>query len=1131
MSVQPFPPGTKVCDKKTKTRTGIVLDRPVKIIGPTIRQSVLFEGEGEKQVPVNMLEKVEEVELSLMERLEKGGYGTVQDLRNAITLRRLSGVLENMIYSMQITNTDFYPFQFIPLLRFLQSDRNCLLIADEVGLGKTIEAGLIWTELRMRSQAQRLLVIVPASLREKWRKELSDRFGIDATVYRSADELLTLMESLEGNAGKGCSAIVSMQTLRGDRGRSGPLSTWMDEKPGGGKIFDLIVVDEAHHMRNKETQTNKAVRELRRFARGILFLSATPIQTKNENLFQLLNILDEESFPFPDSVDYIIEMNKPLVGLIGALQRGSVGAIRTEQSAAPDLERLTAREVSAAVDCIIEARDCWGFDNTVLKGIQKELAERKIDVTAPRDRVQLVRRLDRLNPLSQVMTRTLKRFVHEKRVQRQAFAVAVTPTKAERAYYDLVINKIREYYARDGRQTGNPSGLVATVGECLMESCMAASVQSWISALPYREDGITEEALSEDAEIADSDLTVFQKVLGPAVGSFEFLQDLRAHDSKWEKLKETVEGYFAENPGKKIILFSFFKKTLSYLKGKFDEAGIRSVTVTGDVDPETRNELMKEFKEGDVPVLLSSEVAAEGIDLQFVSCMINYDLPWNPARIEQRIGRIDRLKQESPVITIFNFFHRGTIGQRIYDQLLTRLDVFNSALGISEIVLGDVIRKLSAELFREKLTPEQEERIIRDKATALENQKAMAQDAEGFSLVYKEMSEQIRQSKEMERYVVDSDLLNFVLAFCDREPGGSRLVESVPGSGLYHFSLSAAARGEFERFWARHWTSGARTMLLQDENLLLRFKNKEGWESAGVERVTQNHPLIAFVADWFARHDLIPHDTAAVLYEKKPWDSKALSDIPAGSYAYRIESWNFSRAGGDRDRIYLSYTAVAVETGAVLSEELAEVLVNSVARTGRTDRSPRAVDDSVINAHCLAEDDLRERFGVKYEELSEQARIDADTRNGQYQQKLKDLAVQNEARKAALRQACDEKTGEIADEFTAVWVGLPIYEQNVLKPVLGKMRDRNQTLTDSDTAVLNRLDERVAESVRKLIKARAANINRFKGLVAGADQSYEKERREVAAAQMKAEGEGRKIEAKTNEVSAGVIRLVSAAQQ
>ncbi len=175
-------PNTRVRLKGDPTRRGIITGRtrPGRR-DSDLRYQVMFPDTA-SWVPSDQIEPIPLERESPIDLLQAGKLGRAIDLRRTLTHVRLTGRLADTIYSMETTNTDFYCYQFKPVLRFLLSPSNALLIADEVGLGKTIEAGLIWTELRSRFDLRRLLVLCPAILRDKWQRELSQKIGVRAEI-------------------------------------------------------------------------------------------------------------------------------------------------------------------------------------------------------------------------------------------------------------------------------------------------------------------------------------------------------------------------------------------------------------------------------------------------------------------------------------------------------------------------------------------------------------------------------------------------------------------------------------------------------------------------------------------------------------------------------------------------------------------------------------------------------------------------------------------------------------------------------------------------------------------------------------------------------------------------------------
>ena len=316
-------PGDKVRLIANPTRVGILGN---EFDGPPNRRRVLvtyLDGKEDFVLPLT-LEKVEARKASPYDCIVNGKFSGADDLRGAITFHRLSGKLANLIYSLNTTNTQFLAYQFKPVLQFLDSPCNGILIADEVGLGKTIEAGLIWTELRARLDAKRLLIVCPAMLREKWRDELANRFGVQADLV-DAGELLKRLKTAKERPQESFALISSMQGLRPPRsfdddlnpGQSSAakLARFLTEAEVDDPLIDMVVVDEAHYLRNRSTQTNLLGRLLRPVASSLVMLSATPIQLGSTDLFNLLQLIDEDAFPYEGSFRYSLEANAPLVYL------------------------------------------------------------------------------------------------------------------------------------------------------------------------------------------------------------------------------------------------------------------------------------------------------------------------------------------------------------------------------------------------------------------------------------------------------------------------------------------------------------------------------------------------------------------------------------------------------------------------------------------------------------------------------------------------------------------------------------------------------------------------------------------------------------------------------------------------
>ena len=432
-------PGDMVRLKDNPSREGPLSNYPAMGEGRRRKLVVNFPG-GPEAVLASQLEKIEQQLMDAEMLMSKGSYGPAKHLRGAVTYCRLSGKLANLIYSLNTTNTQFLAYQFKPVLQYLDSPSRGLVIADEVGLGKTIEAGLIWMELRARQDARRLLVVCPAILRPKWVEELRNRFGVRAEIVDAGD-LLARLQHAQSDRQDEFALVASLQGLRtptrwdSERDPSNStaarLARFLDESAGDEPLLDLVVVDEAHYLRNAQTQSHRFARLLRPVADGLLLMSATPIQTDSRDLFNLLNLLDEDAFPNEWAYKLSLEANAPIVRLRDQVMRGAV----------------PHDEFVAVIDAATRSIRHEGVEQ--LKHL-RENPPSPDALESPRGRAQLAELLDRINPRAKVVTRTLKRHVQEFRVEREPVTLRAQMSGVERAFYEAVTTAVRNKAEIDG---------------------------------------------------------------------------------------------------------------------------------------------------------------------------------------------------------------------------------------------------------------------------------------------------------------------------------------------------------------------------------------------------------------------------------------------------------------------------------------------------------------------------------------------------------------------------------------------------------------------------------------------------------------------------------------------------------
>lgn len=918
-------PGDKVRKKANPSRVG-VLTAETSGSPARLRYLVVFP-DAEEFVLVDSLEVVAgQSTQDPFDCISQGRFGRVPDLRGAITFYRLSGKLANLIYSLNTTNTQFFPYQFKPVMQFLDSPSSGLLIADEVGLGKTIEAGLIWTELRARHDARRLLVICPAMLREKWKMELNNRFGVTAQIVDAAD-LLAQLEEVKQNPQSSFALIVSMQGVRPSSRwddddepsmtASSRLARFLKETELEDPLLDMAVIDEAHYLRNQTTKTHLFGALLRPVTLSMVMLSATPIQLKSTDLFNLLHLLDEDAFPYEGSFDMVLRMNEPVVRLRDRILAGQVDH---------DEFVKTVQEISQ-LPYYLRSQQIKHF---------LESPPDSARLISPKGRSELGDMLDRLNPLSKVVSRTLKRDVTEGRVQREALVIRAKMSETESTFYNAVTDKVREYCA----WMDVSEGFMLTIPQRQISSCMAAACQGWLARVAnleidpeelYEMDVVQEVEPPSNKGGKDKPQKNMGDLLSELVSiarSVGNVSALRLNDSKYGELVQSLTRYWAANPGKKVVLFAFYKNTLHYLAERLQAEGIESVVLHGGID---KQQALKAFEDTNGPrILLSSEVASEGVDLQFSSLVINYDLPWNPAKIEQRIGRIDRIGQEAPKILIWNFLYEETVDDRVYSRLLQRLNIFERALGSMEMVLGDEIRTLSYELLSHRLTPEQEQARIDKARVAIENVSRMQDklEAEASSLIAHGdfIQNKVKAAQELGRFIRGLDLLAYVQDFFSTAYPGARLLSDPKDPEFFRFDFSADARLDFTAFVHQTFLQN-KTALLSANPPKLLFENRLGKAVPGIERVTQDHPLIRFIST-----QMTVRGSASTFFPVAACKVQ-MSDprFKPGAYVYALSRWTLS---GSRDVEKLEYVVKRLSDGQVMDGDLAEWLVNKVAHDG-----------------------------------------------------------------------------------------------------------------------------------------------------------------------------------------------------
>ncbi len=855
---------------------------------------------GTRTIPLDQLELVPSTTETASERLRCGSFNNVRDLRRHIAHVRLSGRMSDMLYSLESTDTDFYAHQFKPVLKMLDSPTGHLLIADEVGLGKTIEAGLIWTELSVRLRYRRLLVVCPKTLCEKWRSELVTKFDLDARIMTAADLQDALTSATTQN--RGFVAICGMQSIRPRRPEdrkkrpADQLANAIDDLDPFDDRLDLVVIDEAHHMRNPGTQTHELGQMLAKIAHHVVMLSATPINLRNRDLHSLLRLLDEDTFVAQETLEAIIDANAPIIEARDAVLAGRhVTEVRAHLEDASRHDLLSGTRTLTAIRS--EIADHADLDHA--------------------HRADLAHRLDGLNQLANVINRTRRRDIQEHRVIREVKGRVIKMGKEELAVYSHITQVVRDFAARSGR----PVGFLTVMPQRMLASSIPAALAHWrvradVSA-GYEDDLPDEMSVDEEERLVDRLAEASLSLPGPA--------DLEAHDTKFVALMKLIGDLDSDMRDRKIIVFSTFRATLRYLEGRLQDAGCRIIRLDGDV--KDRVAVLDQFRDDpETTILLSSEVGSEGIDLEFAQIVVNYDLPWNPMKVEQRIGRVDRLGQRSEKVFIFNLVHEGTIEAAIWKRLYERLRLCERALGGFEAILAEELeRELTAITMDPALSEEQRQARLGQSAQAFENNRRNEDELEARAAALVAhgdyVAREIERKRKGGRWITQDDLAGYVATALEHLHPGSRVIHDTADSML-EVRLDSAARSAF-RDWCEIGRTDGGELAMKAEPVIFRLGKEPSRRR--IARLTTNHPLVRFLSEGIDDAGGVPESAVAVRLDG------AISSVSPGDYVGVVQEWRF---GTDQIDARLVWRLTNFGTQEAVTPEQAESVLRTAIGKG-----------------------------------------------------------------------------------------------------------------------------------------------------------------------------------------------------
>lgn len=776
-----------------------------------------------------------------VERIKQGVFGSNLEFARINTSNKLSNATNSTISSLRASKTIFKAYQFKPLLKFLNSENRRLLIADEVGLGKTIEAGHIMFEMYARGELKNSLIICPKSLQEKWQTELRDKFNLYFKIYESTKDLINDIKS----SGAKIKAIVNYERIRPEKEKKQTKEEKQSKQPQPKKTeklidvianshvkFDFVVFDEAHKLRNKETQTYAGAEKIIEHSNAVIMLTATPIMISEENLYNLLHLLNRVRYSSYHIFKSSLDENKPFIKALYQLNSKTM----TAQEIVEELSESKVVSREFGYTTIGELRE----QNPIFNKIKKDVCEQEDSIKL---RMELQANISSLNQMNTIFSRTRKKDITQDWSQaiREPHTHPIRLYPEEQVEFDRVIDEYSDdntFIDENGCDVMMPG---TSLGLVQKKRMVASSVYGYLNTTASLNAGIDRYAECKDA--------------------------------KFEDLLKIVEEIVVKRK-KKLIIFALFKNTLKYLNIRLQKNKFKTAVIHGDI--KDRDDVLYEFKENsDVQILLSSEVGSEGLDLQFCDSLVNYDLPWNPMVVEQRIGRIDRFGQESKKVNIYNMIVAGSIQESIYSRLLDRIGIFKGCIGDLETILDkeierngeivslrDYFNNIEKDLYCNEYTNEEKNEKIESIERAIITEKKNLDDIEsGLTNTLTNDSyfeSEIVSIQNNYRYITETELVNFVKAAIRDKLTTCQL--TLKDDRCYEFSVPKSNKKELINFLIRYQPEGDDTNVLfrQFINILddvseftLTFNQDKAYSDKKLIYANIYHPIILAILNYY----------------------------------------------------------------------------------------------------------------------------------------------------------------------------------------------------------------------------------------------------------------------------------------
>lgn len=802
---------------------------------------------------------------------EETPFIALSSVKNYLSSYVIRHPTTSSLYSLNAARINLIPYQFKPVMKIIKSDQPRILIADSVGIGKTIEAGLILRELQIRNNVKSVLIICPKPLvtEKKWEQEMK-RFDEDFEAVDSNMLRHCINEcDMEGEWPEKHQKIILPYSVCDER----CLNQLNQLNPF--PKFDLVIVDEAHHIKNQSAIRHQVVKKFCDSAEAVVFLTATPIQLGNEDLYSLLNLLRPDLVVDEDTFTIMHTPNKYITQAIQNVHK-------QEYSKAIENLEFAAYKTEGG-RFIINRPD---FKDIIEELGHSNLSKEKV--------VELIDNISKLHTFNSLINRTLRKQISSDFCIRKPETVRTIFTEEELAV-------VQELRALKTSILQNIVGIdnvnfVMTTLERQAASCIHGLAPSIKEILSKSIDIYLYE--NDDNEREISTINIDDKLLSLYRNKIDRLSEnasnLSNYDPKFDAFFSIIKEK-QEMENKKVIVFSTFRHTLEYLYKRLLEKNIRVGLIHGGIKDDERvvirSKFEKQNQENDaLDVLLFSEVGCEGLDYQFCDTMINYDLPWNPMKIEQRIGRIDRFGQKSEAVAIYNMIVNETIDAHIYDRCLNRIKIFEQSIGDCDEILGEIHNEIQKVCTNTTLTDEQKkrklEKIGENQYRNIIQQRELEKEQISLFSIPSKLST-IDEFESFENYWVSPLALDHLVTSYLKDKVN---VEFIGSGDKRTLRLSEEDRkilfddylqlpikkGKIYKDWEKYLKGS-------DQYCKFTFDIEQASKDKQMQFIMPLHPLVTAASKHF--HAKMPIKTALQVVD---------NGIPEGEYPFMIYSWEYA---------------------------------------------------------------------------------------------------------------------------------------------------------------------------------------------------------------------------------------------